>query len=83
MEQFQNDNNSIIRELIFNTPKEPDDIFDERMKNCPFCGSKSRICQTTVDDCDYYSPNCTNCDCGLDGNYYSVDEAMSAWNRRN
>ena len=56
---------------------------NKTLKNCPFCGNEAKIYVTTVDDYDYYSPICTKCDCCLDGNYYTADEAETAWNRRN
>lgn len=57
----------------------------EKLKPCPFCGSKAKICGHPKfrNAPDYYDIECTNLKCGVimltDLN---AQEAIKAWNRR-
>ena len=57
----------------------------EKLKPCPFCGSKAKICghRTFRNAHDYYNIECTNQKCGVimltDLNAH---DAINAWNRR-
>ncbi len=57
------------------------------LKACPFCGEKERIKLRKDDSNKRFRPcyfvTCLTHDCGGEvGGFYTSDEAVTAWNRR-
>lgn len=65
-------------------------IDDNRLLSCPFCGEPAAIWYFTQQDRqilkEAYYVGCTNDNCGCElehpGAFKSLDDAVSAWNRR-
>ena len=59
-----------------------DDGMSEKLKQCPFCGSKRAV--TIVDDEteERFGVKCFSCGGMIDTEKYTLQEAIEAWNRR-
>ena len=56
----------------------------DSLKNCPFCGAEAvmETFTTSVEKKPRFRVRCTNCQCDLGWDHWSVEEARDAWNRR-
>lgn len=61
-------------------------ISDKRLKPCPFCGVTPNVLpQRFSKEKLEYSVFCMNLDCKImpeTGAYFTIDEAVEAWNKR-
>ena len=56
----------------------------EKLKPCPFCGSKAMI-ETFTTACEKvprYRVRCEDCFCQTSWDYFEIDEVVKDWNRR-